>query len=65
MSIQVNSLDEYEAKRQLKKCPKIVRDYVAALKRHLDAKDHLTQRAISKIKEQELKIIQLESNEKD
>ena len=52
MSIQVKVFDERKAKDELKKCPKIVRDYVKLLEYHLDIQKQLTAKAIGKLREQ-------------
>jgi len=52
MSITVKALDAYKAKKVLKTCPKIVRDYVKALQSAVEGSQRTTQIAIAKIKEQ-------------
>lgn len=52
MSIQVKVFDERKAKEELKKCPKIVRDYVNLLELHLERQKELTAKAIGKLREQ-------------
>ena len=52
MSVQVKSLDEHKAKEVLKTCPKIIKDYVKALKSAIEGSQNTTNKAISKIKEQ-------------
>lgn len=52
MSIQVNCIDDKKAEQELKSCPKIVRDYVKALKSALDACGQTRNKAIAKIREQ-------------
>ncbi len=51
MSIQVNSIDEYKAKAELKKCPKLVRDYVRALESVYEMNKTNLNLAIAKIRE--------------
>ena len=51
MSIKVNQFDVYKAEEELKKCPKIVGDYVKLLKEHKDNWQNLTRTVIKKIKE--------------
>ncbi len=51
MSIQVKSLDVHKAKDEVKKCPKIVRDYVKALERSLENNQALVSKCIGKIRE--------------
>jgi len=50
MSIQVECFDEKKAEQELKKCPKIVRDYVKLLKQSNERWKDLTNRAISKLR---------------
>ena len=45
-----NNLNEYKAKDVLKTCPKIIKDYVKALKSAIEGSQRTTQNAISKIK---------------
>ena len=45
-----NNLNEYKAKDILKTCPKIIKDYVKALKSAIEGSQRTTQNAISKIK---------------
>jgi intergrase/recombinase len=49
MSIQVKTIDEYKAIEALKTCPKIVKDYVKALKSAIDGSQQTTRKAMSKI----------------
>ena len=55
MNVQSNptvvNFDEQKALEELKKCPKIVRDYVKLIKQHWDNQKDLTNKAISKLKE--------------
>ncbi len=53
MSINVNVFDTKEAEAELKKCPKIVRDYVRLLKDNADRWEELTKTAIKKLKEKD------------
>lgn len=50
MSIQGKCFDEEKAKAELKKCPKIVRDYVKLLTESRDRWQELTNKAIAKLK---------------
>lgn len=50
MSIQVKQFDEQKAKEELKKCPKIVRDYVKLIEQSRDNWKDLTHKAISKLR---------------
>lgn len=52
MSIQVNCFDDRKAEVELKKCPKIVRDYVKLLKESNKRWEQLTNKAISKLREE-------------
>lgn len=52
MSIQVNCFDDRKAEAELKNCPKIVRDYVRLLKESNERWQQLTNKAISKLREQ-------------
>lgn len=52
MSIRVELFDEHKAKEELKKCPKIVRDYFKLLNKSLERQKDLTKLAINKLKEQ-------------
>lgn len=47
----VKPFDVDKAKKELKDCPKIVRDYVKLLEKHNQKWKELTQKSISKIKE--------------
>lgn len=51
MSIQVKCFDDRKAEEELKKCPKIVRDYVKLLKEHMNLQSELTAKAIDKIRQ--------------
>ena len=51
MSIQVECFDEKKAEQELKKCPKIVRDYVKLLKQSNERWKDLTNKAISKLRQ--------------
>lgn len=46
---QVKQFDVYKAKEELKRCPKIVRDYVKLLEGHLEKQRELTGKAIGKL----------------
>ena len=59
MSIQVKALDEFKAKEVLKTCPKIIRDYVKALKSANERSHQTTNKAIAKIREQTKEINEL------
>ncbi len=48
--IKVVQFDEQKAKEELKKCPKIVRDYVKLLIKHQDNWKDIAYKAISKLK---------------
>jgi hypothetical protein len=48
--MEVKSIDVNSAKAEVKKCPKVVRDYVAALERRLDHKQKLVDDAISELR---------------
>ena len=61
MSIQVKALDEYKAKEVLKTCPKIIRDYVKALKSAIESSQQTTNKAITKIREQTKEIEELKN----
>jgi hypothetical protein len=50
MSIVVKCFNEDGAKEELKKCPKIVRDYVKLLNETLKNQQDLTQKAIGKLR---------------
>jgi hypothetical protein len=50
MSLQVECFDEKKAEQELKKCPKIVRDYVKLLKKSRDGWRDISDKAISKLK---------------
>jgi hypothetical protein len=49
--LHVESIDESKAKEELKKCPKIVRDYVRSLEDVYKMNKETLNRAIIKIKE--------------
>lgn len=51
MSILVECFDDKKAEEELKKCPKIVRDYVKLLKENYRRQEDLTKLAIKKLKE--------------
>jgi len=51
MSIQVSCFDAKKAEAELKKCPKIVRDYVKLLKESNERWKELTNKAISKLRD--------------
>jgi len=51
MSIVVQEFDIRQAEEELKKCPKIVREYVRILKDCYEREKQLTHDAIKKIKE--------------
>jgi len=61
MSIQVKALNEYKAKEVLKTCPKIIRDYVKALKSSIESNQQTTSKAITKIREQTKEIEELKN----
>ncbi len=47
----VKSFNTVKVKDELKKCPKIVRDYVKLLKESLERQKELTNKAINKLKQ--------------
>lgn len=49
MSILVECFNEKKAKEEIKKCPKIVRDYVKLLQYSLSSQQLLTAKAIGKL----------------
>jgi len=49
--VSTNAIDEHKALEVLKTCPKIVQDYVKALKSALNAQTELSGKAIGKIQE--------------
>lgn len=51
MSLQANVFDEAQAKRELKKCPPIVRKYVELLLAHQNRQSELLAKALGKLKE--------------
>lgn len=51
MSIEVKSIDVNQVKVELKKCPKVVQDYVKSLEGVYEINSATLNRAISKIKE--------------
>lgn len=51
MSINGNAFDDRKAEEELKKCPKIVRDYVKLLKESNNRRMDLLKKAISKLRE--------------
>lgn len=53
MSIEVKVFDERKAKQELRKCPKIVRDYVKLLEESNERWKELTNKAIKKLREKE------------
>jgi len=61
MSIQVKALNEFKAKEVLKTCPKIIRDYVKALKSAIESSQQTTSKAITKIREQTKEIEELKN----
>lgn len=52
MSLQVDCFDDRKAEAELKKCPKIVRDYVKLLKESNDRWQKLTNKAIRKMRQE-------------
>lgn len=50
MNPTVKCFDEKKASEELKKCPKIVRDYVKLLKQHKEKQKELTDSAIRELK---------------
>ena len=48
---QVKQFDEALAKQELKKCPKIVQDYLKLIQNHYEKQKELTALAISKLRE--------------
>lgn len=50
MSLKVECFDQKKAEQELKKCPKIVRDYVKLLKNSRDRWKDISDKAISKLK---------------
>ena len=53
MNPQANNFDVYKAEEELKKCPKIVRDYVKLIKKHWENQKQLTALAIKKLRDGE------------
>ena len=51
MSVRVECLDEKNAKAELEKCPKIVRDYVSAVIRSRDGWREVSDTAIKKLRQ--------------
>jgi hypothetical protein len=51
MSVQVKTIDVFEAKKALKKCPKIVQDYVKSLESVYEMCKETNKIALKKIKE--------------
>lgn len=51
MSLLVNTIDVNKAKEELKKCPKIVREYVDALERSNDRWKEINKKALKKLRE--------------
>lgn len=49
MSINVKVFDDRKAEEELKKCPKIVRDYVKLLKKSIEGWKDISQKAIHKL----------------
>lgn len=47
MGIEVKVFDEEKAKEELKKCPKIVRDYVNLLENQIKMSNETTRKAIT------------------
>lgn len=52
MSIEVKSIDTHQAKAELKKCPKIVQDYVRSLESVYEMNRASLNKAIGKLREQ-------------
>lgn len=46
----ITQFDVYKAEAELKKCPKIIRDYVKLLKEHNEHNKKLLNKAINKLK---------------
>lgn len=61
MSITANSVDEYKAKDEVKKCPKIVRDYVKALNSVIGIIEGTRAKAVSKVISQAKRIEDLKA----
>ena len=53
MSVVVKSIDLYQVKEQLKKCPKEVQDYVRALENVYEINKNTLNKAIKKLINQE------------
>ncbi len=53
MSIQVNCFDDKKAENELKKCPKIVQDYVKLLKQSSEHWKDISYKALKKLREKE------------
>ena len=51
MSVKVKCFDSQKAESELKKCPKIVRDYVNLLKENNEQWKQMTHKAISKLQD--------------
>jgi len=51
MSLEVKSIDTNQAKAELKKCPKIVRDYVRSLEGVYEMNRATLNKAIAKLKQ--------------
>lgn len=51
MSVHVNSIDIEMAEKKLKECPKVVRDYVQALKSLNKIQQETIKKAVGKIRE--------------
>lgn len=54
MSIVVRTIDKNKARGELKKCPKVVRDYVRSLEGAYEANKVTLQMAIKKLKEKQV-----------
>lgn len=53
MSIRVENFDDRKAKEELKKCPKIVRDYVKLLEKSIESWKDITNKCIKKLRDPE------------
>ena len=53
MSITVKQFDDRKAKEELKKCPKIVRDYVKILERSIESWKDISNKCIKKLRNPE------------
>ena len=54
MSIQVKEFNQEKALEELKKCPKIVQDYVKLLTKHKIAWEEIATKAINNLKKQSI-----------